>query len=96
MLNEFDSQCQELRTRIARSRRRLDRRARDLTHNVTQLFRFPPSRGGVPGSCGLACWPQDWHSRVGAKLRHSWIPGVVSFWARLWRAAWTSSRDDFA
>jgi hypothetical protein len=45
MLNEFDAQCQELRTRIARSRRRFDRRARDLTNDVTQLLPFSSAAG---------------------------------------------------
>ena len=45
MLNEFDAQCQDLRTRIARSRRRLDRRARDLTNDVTQMLPFSSAAG---------------------------------------------------
>ena len=45
MLRDFDTQCQELRSRIARSRRRLDRRTRDLTGDVTQLFPFVSAAG---------------------------------------------------
>ncbi len=40
MLSEFDRQCLELRTRIARSRRRLDRQARAASYDVTRLLPF--------------------------------------------------------
>ncbi|MHB8861794.1 MAG: hypothetical protein ACYC6N_05280 [Pirellulaceae bacterium] len=40
MLSEFDLQCLELRTRIARSRRRLDCQARAASQTVTRLFPF--------------------------------------------------------
>jgi hypothetical protein len=40
MFGEFDRQCLELRTRIARSRLRLDRLARAASHDVTQLLPF--------------------------------------------------------
>ena len=96
MLNEFDAQCQELRTRIARSRRRLDRRARDLTDDVTQLFPFSSAAGHgswkvwagmLAAGLALSRW-----SRAAARGRLC----AVSSWARRWRAAWTSSRDDCA
>ncbi|MHB8970788.1 MAG: hypothetical protein ACYC3X_15990 [Pirellulaceae bacterium] len=46
MLTEFDRQCLELRTRIARSRLRLDRQARAASFDVTRLLPFSAT---VPG-----------------------------------------------
>jgi len=49
MRDAFDAQCLELRTRIARSRRRVDRGARDLIHDVAGWVALPfvsrPRRG---------------------------------------------------
>ena len=77
MINEFDSQCLELRTRIARSRRRLDRHARDLTHNVTQVLPF--SSVTRRGSWKL------WAGMLAAGLalsRWSQPPQLVDSWRR--------------
>ena len=46
MLSEFDRQCLELRTRIARSRLRLDRQTRAASHDVTQLLPFSTTAPG--------------------------------------------------
>jgi hypothetical protein len=77
MLNQFDSQCLELRTRIARSRRRLDRHARDLTHEVTRVFSFfSVTRRGS--------W-KLWAGMLAAGLalsRWSQPPRLVDFWRR--------------
>jgi hypothetical protein len=76
MLNQFDAQCQELRTRIARSRRRLDRRARQLTNDVTQLLPFSSATGH-----GAWKW---WAGLLAAGLALSrWNqPGLVDYLRR--------------
>jgi hypothetical protein len=48
MRDSFQRQCEELRTRIARSRRSLERQATLLTHDPLRLTRYGPSGQRTP------------------------------------------------
>lgn len=77
MLNEFDAQCQELRTRIARSRRRLDRRARDVSDDVTRWLPFS-------SVAGRRSW-KWWAGALAVGVAISWWsrpPRLVEVWRR--------------
>ena len=77
MLNKFDSHCQDLRIRIARSRRRLDRHARDMRGDVTQLLPFP-------SITRLGSW-KWWAGALAVGLVLSWWthpPRLVEGWRR--------------
>ena len=52
MLSQVENQTQQLRTRIARSRRRLDRRAQKLSMDARQLF----SAGSLAKLVGNRSW----------------------------------------
>jgi hypothetical protein len=77
MRNKFDAQCQDLRTRIARSRRRLDRRAQDAAGNMMQMLPFPSLTGR-----GSRKW---WVGALAVAVVLSWWsrpPRLVETWRR--------------
>lgn len=76
MLSEFDLQCQELRTRIARARRRLDLRARHVLDTTTpwSALKSAAESGSWKWwagalAVGLAGW---WWAR-GPRLTEAWV-----------------------